>query len=217
MEFVDLEKLIKGRRSIRCWQDEEVPEELLLKAIKLATWAPNGGNQQIWHFYVIVNRDTITSIADAVQASAVQIASWLEADSFKADADRMRQRASLFRSAPAAIAVSAGQYQSSLDQVLAARGEIDPQAGQIYGWRKTSNSRIQSVASSIAYLLLILHQMGLGAVWMTGPMQAKGEIEKILRVPAEMDIIAFIPVGYPAESPAPKERRPIEEVCEVVR
>jgi len=217
MEFVDLEKLIKGRRSIRRWQDKEVPEDLLLKAIKLATWAPNGANQQIWHFYVIVNRDTITSIADAVQASAVQIASWLEADSFKADADRMRQRASLFRSAPAAIAVSAGQYQSSLDQVLAARGEIDPQARQIYGWRKTSNSRIQSVASSIAYLLLILHQMGLGAVWMTGPMQAKGEIEKILRVPAEMDIIAFIPVGYPAESPAPKERRPIEEVCEVVR
>ena len=128
MEFMDLEKLIKGRRSIRCWQDKEVPEELLLKAIKLATWAPNGGNQQIWHFYVIVNRGTITSIADAVQASAVQIAPWLEADGFKADADRMRQRASLFRSAPAAIAVGAGQYQSLLDQVLAARGKIDPQA-----------------------------------------------------------------------------------------
>ena len=217
MEFMDLEKLIKGRRSIRCWQDKEIPAELLLKAIKLATWAPNGGNQQIWHFYVIVNRGTITSIADAVQASAVQIAPWLEADGFKADADRMRERASLFRSAPAAIAVGAGQYQSLLDQVLAARGKIDPQAEQIYGWRKIANSRIQSVASSIAYLLLILHQMGLGALWMTGPMQAKGEIEKILKVPAELDIIAFIPVGYPAESPAPKERRPIEEVCEVVR
>ena len=217
MEFVDLEKLIKGRRSIRRWQDKEVPEELLLKAIKLATWAPNGANQQIWHFHVIVNRDVITSIADAVQASAEQIASWPEADKVKADADRMRQRASLFRSAPAAIAVSAGQYQSSLDQVLAAREKIDSQAGKIREWRNISNSRIQSVASAIAYLLLILHQMGLWAVWMTGPMQAKGEIEKILSVPAGVDVIAFIPVGYPAESPAPKERRPIEEVCEVIR
>jgi len=217
MEFVDLEKLIKGRRSIRRWQDKEVPGELLLKAIKLATWAPNGANQQIWRFYVIVNRNVITSIADAVQASAEQIASWPEADKFKADADRMRERASLFRDAPAAIAVGASQYRSALDQILAAREKIDSQADKIRGWRNISNSRIQSVASAIAYLLLILHQMGLGAVWMTGPMQAKGEIEKILKVPAGVDIIAFIPVGYPAESPAPKERRPIEEVCEVIR
>ena len=52
---------------------------------------------------------------------------------------------------------------------------------------------------------------------MTGPMQAKGEIERILRVSPEMDIIAFIPVGYPAESPVSAGRKPITEVCEVVR
>lgn len=217
MEFADLEKLIKGRRSIRCWQDKGAPEELLTQAVKLATWAPNGGNQQNWHFYVIVNHDTITAIADAVQARAEQIASWPEAGRFGDVAARMRERASLFRNAPAAIAVAAGRYQSEVDQILAAREKIDPEAGQMREWRNISNTRIQSVAASIAYLLLILHQMGLGALWMTGPMQAKGEIEKVLRVPPEMDIIAFIPVGYPAESPAPKERRLFEEVCEVVR
>ncbi len=129
----------------------------------------------------------------------------------------MRERASYFRNAPVAIAVAAAQYQSPIDQILAAREKADPIAGQIRQWRNVANSRIQSVASAIAYLLLILHQMGLGAVWMTGPMQAKGEIEKILKVPSELDIIAFIPVGYPAESPVPKERRPLREVCEVVK
>lgn len=217
MEFANLEKLIRGRRSIRCWQDKGVSEELLTQAVKLATWAPSGGNQQNWQFYIIVNHDVITAIANAVQARAERIASWPEANKFGDVAVRMRERASLFRHAPAAIAVAAGRYQSEVDQILAAREKIDPEAGQIYEWRNTSNSRIQSVAASIAYLLLILHQMGLGAVWMTGPMQAKGEMEKILRVPPEMDIIAFIPVGYPAESPAPKERRPFEEVCEVIR
>jgi len=217
MEFVDLEKLTKGRRSIRRWQDKGVPEELLIQAVKLATWAPSGGNQQNWHFYIILNHDTITAIADAVQARAERIASWPEANKFGDVAARMRETVSFFRYAPAAIAVAAGRYQSEVDQILAARGEIDPEAARIRGWRGISNSRIQSVAAAIAYLLLILHQMGLGAVWMTGPMQAKGEIEKILRVPPEMDIVAFIPVGYPGESPAPKERRPFEEVCEVVR
>jgi nitroreductase len=46
MDILDLEKLIKGRRSIRQWKKQEVPDELLKKAVELATWAPNGGNYQ---------------------------------------------------------------------------------------------------------------------------------------------------------------------------
>jgi nitroreductase len=217
MEFAELAKLIKTRRSIRVWQDKEVPEKLLTQALELATWAPSGGNQQNWRFYVIVSRDIIKAIADAVQARADQMTSWPEAEKFGGVVASWQQRASFFRTAPAAIAVAAAQYQSAVDQLLAAREKADPQARQMRQWRNVADSRIQSVASAIAHLLLILHQMGLGAVWTTGPMQAKEEIEKILRVPSEMDIVAFIPVGYPAESPAPRERRPIGEVSEIVR
>lgn len=215
--LADLEELIKTRRSIRRWEDREVEEDLLLKAVELATWAPNGGNRQNWHFYVILNRDTIKAIADAVQASADEIASWPEAQGFGEATIRWRDTASFFRSAPAAIAVAAAQYQSLADQILAGREQIEPRAREMRSWRNVANSRIQSVASAVAYLLLALHQMGLGAVWMTGPMQAKGEIEKILGVPPSMDVVAFIPVGYPAEKPAPKERRPITEVTTIIR
>jgi nitroreductase len=216
MELADLANVIRSRRSIRNWQDKEVPEDLLLQGIELATWAPNGGNQQNWRFYVILNRNTINAVADAVQASANQIASWPEADNLM-DTIRMRERSGFFRDAPAAIAVAASQYQSAVDQVLAGREEMDYQARKIRQWRNVADSRIQSVAAAIAYLLLILHRLGLGAVWMTGPMQAKEEIENILRVPSELDIIAFIPVGYPAESPVPRERKPVIEVCEIIR
>ena len=78
-------------------------------------------------------------------------------------------------------------------------------------------SHLQSVGAAIAYLLLILHQMGLGACWMTGPIQVKSEIEKILSIPADKDCVAFIPIGYPAEEPAPRERRPIAKACEFIR
>jgi len=216
METTDLATLIKSRRSIRSWEDKRVSKELLLKAIELATYAPNGGNQQNWRFYVIVSKDTINSIADAVQASADHIASWPEASRFGEHAARMLQRASFFRNAPAAIAVTTKQYQSPIDQILAARGKTDERGAQIREWRKKADSAIQSVASAIAYMLLIFHQMGLGAVWMTGPMQAKGEIEKILKVPDDMDLVSFIPVGYPAENPPLKERKPVKEVCEIV-
>lgn len=215
MELTELANLIKGRRSIRRWQDKEVSAELLSQAIELATWAPSGGNQQNWYFYIIVNRGTIKAIADAVQAKADQIASWPQADKL-GDIARFRERAALFRDAPAAIAVAAAQYQSAVDQVLTAREKTDPQAAKIHEWRNLANSRIQSVSAAITYLLLILHQMDLGSLWMTGPMQAKDDIEKILKVPSETDIVALIPVGYPDESPT-SSRRPVGEVTEIIR
>ena len=216
MQFDDLATLIKTRRSIRRWQDKEVPPALLTKAIELATWAPNGGSRQNWRFYVILNPNTIKAIADEVQKSTAQMASWPEAKEFVKDVARWIERSGFFRSAPAAIAVAASQYSSDADNLLAVREKIDPQARQTRLWRNQVNSKIQSVSSAIAYLTLILHQMGLGAVWMTGPMQAKGKLEEMLQVPPDMDLVAFIPVGYPAETPAPKGRRPVEEVYEIV-
>ena len=104
-----------------------------------------------------------------------------------------------------------------MDKVFLAREKSDPKAAEMRQWNNTIDSRIQSVSAAIAYLLLVLHQMGLGAVWMTGPLpQSKGDIEKILNVPRDMDIVALIPVGYPAESPT-RERRPVSEVCGVVK
>ena len=216
MQLDDLATLIKTRHSIRRWQSKEVPPELLKKALELATWAPNGGNKQNWRFYVITNRNTINSIADEVQNTTNLMASWPEAKEFVKDIDRWRERAGFFRSAPAAIAVSASQYISEADLILSAREKFDPEASRMRVWRNSANTKVQSVASAIAFLLLILHQMGLGAVWMTGPMQSKGKLEKLLRVPTDMDLVAFIPIGYPAETPVSRGRKPIEEVIEVV-
>ncbi len=213
MELKELENLIKSRRSIRAWQDKPVPRELLSKAIELATWAPNGGNNQNWCFYAITDRTKIQAIADAVQASAQRITTWSEAAQFGSTATAWRDRAGFFRTAPAAIAVAASQYQSVADQILAARQKQDAEAARMREWRHLADSRIQSVSAAVAYLILVLHQMGLGTTWMTGPIQAKGEIEKILGVPAGMDIVTFVPVGYPAEAPPSKGRRPVSEVA----
>jgi len=217
MEFTDLANLIQTRRSIRRWQEKTVPEDVLIKAIELATWAPNGGNNQTWRFYVIENRNTINAIADAVEASAKVMAVWPEAAKFGDEPARWAKGAGNFRSAPAAIAITAAKYQSLADKLLEARLTKDPQANQYREWRNSADSRVQSVASAIAYLLLILHQMGLGATWMTGPLQAKGDIEKILKIPSTTDLVAFIPLGYPAESPTGKGRKPVKEVVEIVK
>jgi nitroreductase len=212
-----LEDLIKSRHSIRKWQDKPISEDLLKQAIELASWAPNAGNQQNWYFYIILKKEIIQSIADAVQSSADYIASWPDVGVWHERAMRMLERAAFFRNAPALIAVASSQYQSAVEEIINNREKTDERAHQMKLWRNVVNSRIQSVSSAIAYLLLILHQMGLGAVWMTGPAQAKGEIENILDVKPGLDIIALIPVGYPAGEPEIKDRKPVEQIFKVIK
>ncbi len=217
MEFTEFENLIKTRTSIRRWQEKPVSEDLLLKAVELATWAPNGGNIQNWYFYIITSKEIIKAIADAVQTSVDLMASWPEVDEFGDTFKNYSRFSTFFRSAPAAIAVASSRYQSIADRLLEKREKVDPQAREMRDWRKVADSRIQSTSAGIAYLLLILHQMGLGATWMTGPMQAAGAIEKILKVKPGWELVTFIPVGYPDDQPRSRSRKPVEEVSEVIR
>jgi len=216
MNVQDLEKLIKGRRSIRQWKKDEVSDELLKKGVELATWAPNGGNYQGWHFIVVKRKEIIAKIANAVQSVVDKIASWPEATPWQEDVNRYQKNASFFRNAPVCIGVFSGVYQSPLDKVLAVRESFDPEAREILEFRRSAPTAIQSGAAAVTTMLLVFHQMGLGAVWMVSPIQAKKEIENILKSPSNMNLICLIAVGYPDESPH-KERKPVDEVFEIFR
>jgi nitroreductase len=213
----ELSELIKTRRSIRKFQDKPVPEEILVKALELATWAPNGGNQQPWRYWIVTNRDLIRQMGDAMRAKTELITSWPEAEKFGTSAERWRRVSDFFRDAPACIAVLMGKYSSVADQILQARAPVDAAAREIISSRATAKSGLQSVSSAVAYLCLLLHYFGLGATWMVGPVQAKKEIEKLLSVPPEWEFVALIPVGYPAEAPEAPPRKPIQEVIRFFR
>ncbi|HZK34122.1 MAG TPA: nitroreductase family protein [Bacillota bacterium] len=59
MEF---KELVKGRRSIRSFEDRQVPDELLLELLDMARHAPSAGNCQPWHFYLIKNKETLSQL-----------------------------------------------------------------------------------------------------------------------------------------------------------
>jgi len=48
-----LEEAIRGRRSIRKFTKDEIPETVLREIIQTSRWAPSWGNTQPWEFYVI--------------------------------------------------------------------------------------------------------------------------------------------------------------------
>jgi nitroreductase len=209
--------LIKTRRSIRKFQDKPVPEDLIVKALELATWAPNGGNQQAWRFLIVTNRELIEKTGNAVNAKTDLMASWPEAEQFGETVAKWRTNSDFFRGAPVCIAVLMGRYSSIADQILRARGEMDPIAREMRSYREIGKSSLQSVAAAITYICLFLHYLGLGSTWMCGPLQAKKEIEQILKVPPEWDFVGLIPVGYAAEAPETRPRKPIRDVIQFFR
>lgn len=213
----DLAALIRSRRSIRRYRPDPVPEEMILKAVELATWAPNGGNFQPWRFFVVTNRDLIGQMADAMDARSRLMASWPESEPYREHADRWLRTGAFFRQAPVCIAVMVGGYQSIADRLLAARGVTDPAAREMMQWRQFGASRIQTIGGAVMLLLLALHQQGLGACWMAGPQQAKAEIEALLDCPEGFEFVALVPVGWPAEEREGAPRKPLDEVTRIIR
>lgn len=75
---------------------------------------------------------------------------------------------------------------------------------------------IQSVAAAVTTILLVFHQMGLGAAWLAAPLMAKKEIETILKITKDFSLVCLVAVGYPDEFPQ-KDRKPVDEVLEFIR
>ena len=51
--------VIKNRRSIRQFKDQQIPDSILHTIMECAILAPNAQNQQKWHFSVIQNKDSL--------------------------------------------------------------------------------------------------------------------------------------------------------------
>jgi nitroreductase len=50
---MDVSSAVRGRRSIRKFQQKEVPQEVIREILEDALWAPSWGNTQPWEFYVV--------------------------------------------------------------------------------------------------------------------------------------------------------------------
>ena len=56
---------IKGRRSIRKYTKDSVPEDLIVKILEAGRWAPSAGNSQPWSFIVLRDEDVRRKVAEA--------------------------------------------------------------------------------------------------------------------------------------------------------
>lgn len=61
---------IRARLTVRRFKPDPVPEEVVMRLLQAARWAPSSRNLQPWHFIVIRDRETLRKIGSIATSGA---------------------------------------------------------------------------------------------------------------------------------------------------
>jgi len=198
---------MKSRRSIRRFKPEKPDRGMILKLIEAAITAPSASNRQPWRFLIVTDRESIEKLARSVREAVDRVAHHVEPTwqaSFRTYGDYFTR----FEEAPVVIVPLSRSLTLLSNMVDGKLSEGDRERISAMEAR----SGLIGTSLAIQNLLLMAHSLGLGASCMTGPLIAVDRIRKILDVPGSWQVVALIPVGFPAEEPSPTERKPVDKV-----
>ena len=105
---------------------------------------------------------------------------------------------------------------AALDQMFIAEAPvvvvvcIDLGATAPYGTRGKDLYSIQSTAAAIEHILLTVTSLELGACWVGAFKEEK--VTALLDLDDRIRPVALIPMGYPAEHPPSRRRKPVKDV-----
>jgi nitroreductase len=70
----------------------------------------------------------------------------------------------------------------------------------------------QAIGACIQNMLLTIHDMGLGAVWLGEILRNKEKVAELLNAPSNLELMAVVAFGYPAEKGGKGKRKGLDEV-----
>ena len=159
--------ILMGRRSIRKYHPDPVPEEMVEQMLEAGRWAPSASNRQPWRFVVVRDEQIRKAVAQHAGIAVI--------------------RFTFVEEAPLLIML------------------LGDRSNPVY-----RTFLHEDVGLAGAQIMLQAHALGLGTCWLGGI--DKDAIAKILRVPETMEIVGMLAVGFPAESPKPRPRKPLEDL-----
>lgn len=66
--MADIFEVIKNRRSVRAYKDEQIDDEAIEKILEAAIMAPTARGEAPWHFTVVQNKEVLQDINDSVRS-----------------------------------------------------------------------------------------------------------------------------------------------------
>jgi nitroreductase len=170
-KMAELMDIIKGRRSIRRYQEKEIPEADLQKILESVQWSPSWANTQCWEVVVVKDKGMKEKLNETLTPT-----------------NPARKG---LPSAPVVLAIC-GKARSSGFY----KGEPSTKFGD---WL------MFDLGLATQSVCLAAHSLGLGTV-IVGSLD-HDRAKEVLGIGKEHELVALVPVGYPAkDSTAPKRR-----------
>jgi len=203
---IDLDQLVKQRRSIRKFQADPPPEEWINDLIACASQAPSPSNRQSVRFARIVSDKKKQLIRDNIRVSCDQLLMKINMLDLKKQLKNKVKAYFRFSDfmfdAPWLFAV--GVEHTSQDDFNTS----------LINAGLTGNTQLNSdnisVGLAVQLFMLKATEMGLGTCILTAPLIFVPELKKMPAL-SYMNLKCFLAVGFPDESPDIPPRKPISE------
>jgi nitroreductase len=188
---MDVTQAIKQRRSIRRFKEQPIPRELIEQLLHAATLAPSAKNSQPWRF-IVLQGEARDHLADLMLARVEELRSQgLNSGSAAYSARTIKQ-------APVTIIF--------IDTDMTA-AEDHNGMGRVWSLVDT-----QSVTAALQTMILAAEEAGLGTLWICDVLLADQQIREWLG--CEQEMVAALTLIYADEAPAPRARKPWQDVTE---
>jgi len=178
----DFFEVLYGRRSIRIYKDEPVPEKAIEELLKDATQAATASNLQPWEFVVVTDKAFMKKISDSCKQKMLKI---VEADPNnylkRYEASLRNLDLNIFYNAPCLIYI------------------VAPRSAPL---------AIFDCSMAAANLMLSAFARGLGTCWIGLAADPEDDVREELNIPNNHRIVAPIIVGVPDQEPQAPPRKP---------
>ena len=171
---------IYGRRDVRSFLTDDVPDEVLRRILEAANQAPSVGLSQPWEFILIRSTETRREIKRLHDDEKLRQSKRFEDDE--------RRRAYLdtrlegILDAPVNVCVTCDRS-----------GDEEP----VLGKDSVPDTDLYSVCLAVQNLWLAARAEGVGACWVS--VIRNPELKEILGIPEQILPVAYLCLGYPAE------------------
>ena len=190
---------IYDRRSIRKFQEKDVPVELLNKILDAGRVAPSAKNRQPWKYIVFGNgskEELLKAMEEGLEREENGITEIPKSGYGIPDA---KNTLSIMKEAPVIIVVLNTNAKSPFLQI-----DNDERISEICD--------TLSIGASIENMLLAAEEIGLGTLWIANTCFAYPELVTYLNT--EEQLVGAIAVGYANESPRQRPRKEMDEIVE---
>jgi nitroreductase len=198
---METREAIKNRRSIRKFKVDPVPDEHIMALIESAILAPSGCNAQPWRFKIVKDEKTRIKLAEAAHNQL------------------------FIAQAPVVIVCCAdisGYLEGSESgiQDLGKIGAVEDRIVNIICANLNDTKKMDiaeigpliavNIAIAVEHMVLRALDFDLGTCWIRALEEDK--VREIFDWDENLYVVALLPIGYPDEEPAPKNRLAIEDV-----